>query len=191
MVSVGDWVSNGLNFTCSSSNLFSERAHVGLLRPNQHRSQRQLKCGCTSSDLRVVEHSLILHQKLKSRLDKGFKRFGARLTFAVRELHNHFARVEGEDVLKAGEVEWGSKATALGISLGGIIFLGPYLGSEDFMTTAIAASAPPLAQMRPGGMLVEKLAENFKTSKVCIRCPVQQLSFFILKNAKHQNYCFC
>jgi hypothetical protein len=69
-------------------------------------------------------------------------------------------------VLKAGEVEWGSKATALGISLGGIIFLGPYLGSEDFMTTAIAASAPPLAQMRPGGMLVEKLAENFKTSKV-------------------------
>jgi len=56
-------------------------------------------------------------------------------------------RVEGEDVLKAGEVEWGSKATALGISLGGIIFLGPYLGSEDFMTTAIAASAPPLAQV--------------------------------------------
>ncbi|KAH8964721.1 hypothetical protein BDL97_04G081800 [Sphagnum fallax] len=166
MVSLGNRVSNGLNFTCSSSNLFSERAHGGLLRPNQHRSQRQLKCGCTSSGLRVVEHSLILHQKLQSRLDKGFKRFGARLTSAVRELHHHFARVEGEDVLKAGEVEWGSKATALGISLGGIIFLGPYLGSEDFMTIAIAASAPPLAQMRPGGMLVEKLAENFKTSKV-------------------------
>jgi hypothetical protein len=34
-------------------------------------------------------------------------------------------------------------------------------------------------QMRQGGMLVEKLAENFKTSKVCIRCPVQQLSFFV------------
>ncbi len=50
-------------------------------------------------------------------------------------------------MLKAGEVEWGSKATALGISLGGIIFLGPYLGSEDSMTIAIAASAPPLAQV--------------------------------------------
>jgi hypothetical protein len=92
MVSLGNRVSNGLNFTCSSSNLFSERAHGGLLRPNQHRSQRQLKCGCTSSGLRVVEHSLILHQKLQSRLDKGFKRFGARLTSAVRELHHHFAR---------------------------------------------------------------------------------------------------
>jgi hypothetical protein len=44
-------------------------------------------------------------------------------------------------------VEWGSKATALVISLGGLIFLGPYLGSGDFLAVEIAASAPPLAQV--------------------------------------------